>query len=783
MSFGFPEFYSVFSGIIRNYKPQYVLAAWLVDFDGMNTKIPMDPPALNRLVHNGSRAKDKFNDIKDRLEKIKPTQLVEYFRDGINGDYAIKSHPIVIRAYKSKLEAELADIPETKDMLLKYASKDTMPEFLACLFYYSFTEGELLIPDVLVKNIPNRLPEEFWISRKSQEDRLEELLKDGAKEIYVIGAGGQGKTEFITSFVSRRQNMFNFYFTTFKGSIQDTVLQLDFSDWNAETIDSSTNRLITKSVAQQYKEKLHMLKKFDETTVLIIDNFDGDAETLLNDPCLKELKCLQLRLILTTRMPMVKKSHVLISSFPTDDLLWLMHQYIGNLYSDDELRQIIEIVGHNTLLVDLIARLLSDSLLGTTPTNVITALQDGKWNSIPEKVSGEYNRDESEKTILKHLLTLFDVSGLSEDASYVLSCTSLLPTEGIYSPLFLRCLGNDKKWLDVVNKLRRAGWINFNRQSTKIAVHPLVREACIQNESTKPGWVRNRSYILTVTNEVEDPLSYQMAMQLMTAMREIQLTICPEMDYWDIQAALFFKTGFLYNYLGDSQTALHFMEIATSFRNDLPLSHPEIIRMKRSIADAKQRLGLYDEAVELFREILKIRQEQLGTSDHPDLVAEYSNLCGTLANTEDYEEGISYGLKALRLEEQSVNPDPRYLRFVHTALSWAYGKAEKYQEELLHAQKAIEILESHPIVTAEDVIEPYCKICQALSHHSRYEEALTYALKLLQLCQKEFPTNHLMLTPVYENVIFVYKKLGDKDKICEYSERKELLEKELDLWS
>ena len=125
MSFGFPEFYSVFSGIIRNYKPQYVLAAWLVDFDGMNTKIPMDPPALNRLVHNGSRAKDKFNDIKDRLEKIKPTQLVEYFRDGINGDYAIKSHPIVIRAYKSKLEAELADIPETKDMLLKYASKDS----------------------------------------------------------------------------------------------------------------------------------------------------------------------------------------------------------------------------------------------------------------------------------------------------------------------------------------------------------------------------------------------------------------------------------------------------------------------------------------------------------------------------------------------------------------------------------------------------------------------------------------------------------------------------------
>ena len=73
----------------------------------------------------------------------------------------------------------------------------------------------LKIPDVLVKNIPNRLPEEFWISRKSQEDRLEELLKDGAKEIYVIGAGGQGKTEFITSFVSRRQSMFNFYFTTF----------------------------------------------------------------------------------------------------------------------------------------------------------------------------------------------------------------------------------------------------------------------------------------------------------------------------------------------------------------------------------------------------------------------------------------------------------------------------------------------------------------------------------------------------------------------------------------
>lgn len=770
MSFGFPEFYSVFSGIIRNHKPQYVLAAWLVDFDGMNSRVPMDSPSLNRLVHNGSRAKEKFNDIKERLGNIKPVQLVEYFRTGMSGEYAIKSHPIVIRAFESVLDENLADIPETKNMLLKYATKDTMPEFLASLFFYSFTEGELLIPEVLANNLPEQLPRKFWLSRKGQEEKLRNLLDDGSKEIYIIGQGGLGKTEFITCFANENQEDFRFYFTTFKGTIRDTVIQLEFDDWEPEAVDPKTGRITVKPIDQQYKEKLHMLKKFDDTAVLIIDNFDGETDKLLGDPSFKELKGLNMRLIFTTRMPLKNKTYVEILPFSVKELLHLMHTYLEGSYSDEELIPLIEVVGCHTLLVDLIARLLSESLLGTTPGTILTALKDRKWESLREKVSSEYNRDDSQKTVLNHLLNLFNVSDLSEDASFILSCTALLPPEGFNSPLFMQCLGENEKWLDVVNDLRRTGWVDFNRQSTKISIHPLVREACLQNAATSPGWQKNESFIGEIASASHYPKSHKLALQLQAVLTQICLTIKPDNEYLDYSAEMHLMIGHLYNVLGNYQAAVEFIQMALLFRQDLPDTHINMVRTLSLLATVKQNLGEFSEACNLFEEVISLRQNGQGTETNPQMAPDYYNLCGALWDMGRYQESLAYGLKALQLANNDETATASNLCRSYCQLSRIYAELEDYQEQLNYAKKAFAYenqLSEDPLVR----ITIYGAYCLALVNNQDYPTACHYAEKLYKLCQKEVPAKHPLMATAYRMLSLTHAGLSNYEIAIEFADK------------
>lgn len=770
MGFGFSDFYRIFSEMVGNNIRQYELVAWLINFDKGNEQVPMDRPGINHLVHSKPRSKEKYIEIKNRLESQNPTDLVNYFRAGIEGRYKIKTPPLVIEKFKKELNND-PDIPsETKTVLLKLANRDTMPEFLSSLFFFSFTGKELLIPDVLTKCIPSLLPNEHWLPRKNQEEQLKKILEDGSKEIYIIGEGGIGKTEFISTFANRNSSDYRFYFVTYKGSIRDTIIQLDFDGWKPEIVDPATGLVSIKPVEQQYKEKLHMLKKFDEKSVLIIDNFDGEAEFLLNEAEFKELKLLTLRLIFTTRMPLKNKTHIEISRFSSTELLQLMRSYVEDMYTDDELYSLIEAVGCHTLLVDLIARLLNESLLGTSPSTILAALTNGKWDTLKEKVSGTYNRNDSSKTVLNHLLSLFDVTTLSDDACYILSCATLLPLEGLNSPLFLNAVGKEEKWLDEVNSLRRTGWINFDCQSTQISIHPLLKEACLHSKKTTPGWMKNEKFISNIAQESFYPKSYKLALQLQAVLTQICITIELDNEYQDYVAEMYLMIGHLYNIIGNFQAAKEFIQMAMLFRQELPETHINMIRTISLLATVKQNLGEYSEARELFEEVISLRKKAHSSKEEPRLSPDYYNLCSVLSDMGCYPEALNCGLKSLELAYKNSDTTKSNLCRIFCLLSRIYAKLDNFAEQLNYAYRAFSYKEE---LTAEplDKISVYSAYCWSLINNNRYEEALQYAEEMYKACKEEVPSQHPLVASAYRMLSLSYAGLTKEQDALKYANK------------
>jgi tetratricopeptide (TPR) repeat protein len=332
----------------------------------------------------------------------------------------------------------------------------------------------------------------------------------------------------------------------------------------------------------------------------------------------------------------------------------------------------------------------------------------------------------------------------------------------------MQCLGKEEKWLNDASKLRRAGWINHDRQKARISIHPLVREACVQETTLKPTWERQGLFILAVLKAADTPCSHQMVLQIMEVLRQICLIIPPNKLYLDFVAEIYLKTGWLYELCGNYQAAQEFMNVAQCLRSDLPETHHSIVRTKSHLAGIKQQLGCYAEAETLFYEVLALRQKQLESVDHPNLAADHNNLCGVLLSIGKYEDSIRHGLRALELLNRSDNYTSRDLCLVYSALSTAYGQIEDYVQQLSYAQKAVDIIENDSSVHPKIMITAYSKLCVSLHSQQRWNEMLTYALKTLRICEKELPVDHPSYATAYGRLADAYYGLNQYDKALEY---------------
>ena len=170
--------------------------------------------------------------------------------------------------------------------------------------------GEMLKDIIFLKkivappkfNLPANLSRSPYFvkgSRDREIDRLQADMNNFIQPLWIWGIGGIGKTELAMEFARKQiENGRSAYLVTFRETIKETVLSMNFSGWNFD-FDGQGD-----ATELEYQARLDLLRENYKDALLIIDNFDSDTKTLaelMREPAYKELVGLNMTILFTTR--------------------------------------------------------------------------------------------------------------------------------------------------------------------------------------------------------------------------------------------------------------------------------------------------------------------------------------------------------------------------------------------------------------------------------------------------------------------------------------------------
>lgn len=634
------------------------------------------------------------------------------------------------------------------------------------VFYYFEKNFENLDEKINSKiKISSPVPSsiDYFMGREDELSEIENLIEI-KKPLFIWGDPGIGKTEIAINFAKRCSEIV--YFTTFQGSIKNTINNVIFID------------LTSGLRINDYSEKLDILRQFSDKVLLIIDNFDAeqidDPDILREEESYVELCNMDLKVIFTTRTNYGEGVHINPLS---NDILLKLICYFYNNKNNDLMVELIQTLQNNTVLVELCARLLEQSNGFLTPEKLLEELKS--YNISDLKTSISINKDRtikdafSKQIFTHHLGKLYKLTKLTEEEKQIISCASLLPINGFSYKSFINCEPlssnlNSKEILQltdetlivkadnykqffftmqgtkitdidflfmltkyddrieedvilnskrIIDTLIQKGWIRHDKTNDVISVHPMLSIVCFENENVQPTLKRSIAFIkrLSNTNNVSaneylNGNIYSQAKVLLNAIEQFNRIE----DYGESIATILMR---------------YVMNIAIKY---------DSLETKSKDTDALEALQYHFSALNLFKLIC------------PDSI-DYAICCDSIAaayrETENYDKSLEYFFIAKKIFEKSVILESNELNDLY---AYYHGRTyllmEKYR-------------------TDDDILSDLCTCYHGIGltyglmgeHIIRKE----YYEKILNIRKDESPINEIQLAKAYMNMSFVLQDMED----------------------
>ena len=320
-------------------------------------------------------------------------------------------------------------------------------------------------------------------SRDNELKAIRKQMDSGVRPIFLYGLGGLGKTETARALLRQcKKDGMRVAFFNYEQSVRDTILNLEFT--NYKYTPSKPSLTLEQQEEEQYHEKLILLAAMGQDSVVVMDNFDSNSQTLddlRREPAYQDLIALGgPHLIITTRFTPKGNPPVEIKPLPKELLLKMMLNIMDekdDSPSVDTLLNIIEAVQGHTLTCYLIGNALSDPLGDLTAQDVLDALKQYDLHSLTEDVTSDKDRKYTTETIYGHLKILFNMCGMTDTYRAALCHTLLLPQKGLDVKLFRQ--GESKEEQNALKSLIAHGWVQCTCSTENIhllTIHPLIRE-------------------------------------------------------------------------------------------------------------------------------------------------------------------------------------------------------------------------------------------------------------------------------------------------------------------
>ena len=307
------------------------------------------------------------------------------------------------------------------------------------------------------------------VGRKIECDRLLNWYESDENVIFITGMGGIGKSTIVRKFLDDNKDKFdNIIYLQYRDSIFETIVDDEQFYINGYEKDD------LETVSEYFERKINVAKELTakDNSILIIDNFNGNIN--------EEFECIlnvNWKIIVVTRWDMSESDYLVqrVDGFRDSAEQYLLFENnMGRKLKYDEyskLNRIIQMVAGHTLSLVLIARQIARSFMDVD--NALRLVENcGFSDMAPEKIKYMQDTREFYDKISSIIMSVYDVSGLSEIKKKCMKVLSIFDAQGIDA--------NEAKALlklesfDDINELVDMGWLEASENN--IGMHPLIQE-------------------------------------------------------------------------------------------------------------------------------------------------------------------------------------------------------------------------------------------------------------------------------------------------------------------
>lgn len=660
----------------------------------------IDPAVVSKLISGNRKIKTAFRKRAIQPEYIKRVEI--NFRQRVV--FNEETRHITINEIKHLVSSD-DSIPQAKKDEWLGITND-FPALLTKVFLYTIGLDNQK-PEGDKHNLSAELnfAQDEILGREDELKRISLLVSEGHKPIVIWGEGGIGKTELALKFC-KGLDVSKCHFVRYHKSLKDTIAGLSFSN-----TPENHKKL---SVEEKFEKHIEWLKEYDDTNLLILDNYDDDSKTLaelLADQDLARVCQLRFKLIITTRnkpqFPMSNAIH--LESLPETELLELITHYYqrweADGTTDDELIALIRALDGHTLCCELAAKTLQASH-ELKPKDVLVSLHGNNKEESLAIVDTEKDRRGYSGRITDHIKKLYTISSLNSEEIETMRYMLLTSPSGIDHSLLLDV--NFGIQQAPLLALIKKGWLSKAQNTDLITIHPVVRSFCMLTKELQPTLVEEQ-FLDFIDN------LYAFAGNPLCRSTYLHLELHTPYDEWRKEEKNFYRQW----------------EQVESMMRFLVESVGQLVPVPVTIDQAKS----YFDYVDTF---LNLRQERNG----PPIPWEYACPKRYLAKDDIYCVGgkLAFQMRQLAVSFLEANLPASDLfwgtAYDHMGRSYDYwcreGRSEQSQAMAKkYNEQALDAYLRSPSVHTTEIFQIYKRLMRNIKADP--EEKLRYALSAVEL--------------------------------------------------
>lgn len=556
-----------------------------------------------------------------------------------------------------------------------------------------------------ITNVPTTLGKAFK-NRDLLLQRAEEKLNTCGKLYFENAFFGTGKKAFAKELYTKINSDYNYSaWIRLDGTLRQSIL------------DSMTIYPATGDIETRYAQIVAFLKAKKRKILFVIDNTYGCNVTEEDIKFMDQIRC-DVIFINDPRIGGIEQFNVNMLSL--DQCIDIFYEY----YSLDKAHKFIDIVeeyvelaGRNVFLIKLLAKAAKGSNLAEFLHRV---RNDGfTYNDLT-------GIDENNAAILtaRNIIRLIKISNVSDAQYDILKYFTVMPDIDIPSEI-IEALQLDQENVESLVNLGLIDCTEKANYGTVYYMHPLMRIAMNMQFDIKPKDCRKLITLIINGAYVKNDDSFA---KFMTKLKIADGVLC------SFSKQRFEEKGELFNAVG------------CWFYN----------------------CGEYEKALELCNKAVNIR-EKIPVLNHPATAIVYDNISRVYNATEDFDNAISYGEKALYIYEQYVDKYTNNIAGICINLGDAHNGKDEHTKAVEYYNRALEIREQAPMSLA--LADVYSKLGAVHNEMHDPDLAIEFYNKAMKIKEKLLGTDNPVTAMTYNSLALIYKEQGEFDKSLEYNNK------------